>query len=323
TPGLTPDDPMPEAARKILRFHFLRMVHHEAGTRQGEDIEALHDMRVATRRMRAALQVFDDYLDRKKFRPFRKGLRRTARALGKVRDLDVFWEKTQHFLENAPEGTTLNLEPLRQVWAAEHEANRRKLLAYLDSPAYQNFKTRFDDFLQEPDAFALSPFSAEGLPRPYRLRHVAPAALYRRWAAVQAYDEWIARADLSLDQLHRLRIECKQLRYALEFFREVLGPEAKSLIKDIKALQNHLGDLQDAVVASGFLRNVLAWGTWTPPKGGAPPPPLDTLDIGGVALYLNARQQELRRLLETFPQTWQNLQQRHFGRRLAEAVKEL
>ncbi|MEJ2326812.1 MAG: CHAD domain-containing protein, partial [Chromatiaceae bacterium] len=88
-----------DAARKPLYFHFLRKLYHEPGTRLGEDIEELHDMRVATRRMRAAFQVFGDYLDMDKMKVFLKGLRRTGRALGAVRDLDVFWEKTQHYLE--------------------------------------------------------------------------------------------------------------------------------------------------------------------------------------------------------------------------------
>ncbi len=49
---------MSEAGRKTFRFHFRRMVYNEPGTRLGEDIEAMHDMRVATRRMRAAFRVF-------------------------------------------------------------------------------------------------------------------------------------------------------------------------------------------------------------------------------------------------------------------------
>ena len=61
TPGVGPDDPMSEAGRKTLRFHYQRMVHNEPGTRLGEDIEFLHDMRVATRRMRAAFRVFGSF----------------------------------------------------------------------------------------------------------------------------------------------------------------------------------------------------------------------------------------------------------------------
>ncbi len=100
--GLQADDLMTEGLRKIMHFQFQHMLYHEPGTQLGLDIEELHDMRVATRRMRAALQVFGDYLDEKTWAPFDKGLRRTGRVLGEVRDLDVFWEKTQHYLDTPP-----------------------------------------------------------------------------------------------------------------------------------------------------------------------------------------------------------------------------
>ena len=89
-PGITRDDTMAEAARKTLRYHFHQMLDNEAETRLGEDIEALHDMRVATRRMRTAFRVFADFLDADATAPYRKSLKRVGRALGEVRDLDVF-----------------------------------------------------------------------------------------------------------------------------------------------------------------------------------------------------------------------------------------
>src|SRR5262249_34583357 len=56
--GVRADEPMAEAGRKVLRFHYARMINQEEGVRQGADIEAVHDMRVATRRQRAALGLF-------------------------------------------------------------------------------------------------------------------------------------------------------------------------------------------------------------------------------------------------------------------------
>ena len=65
SPGILLADPMSEAGRKILGFHFARMINREAGTRSGEDIEALHDMRVAARRMRVALDLFGSFFKKK------------------------------------------------------------------------------------------------------------------------------------------------------------------------------------------------------------------------------------------------------------------
>ncbi len=57
------------------------------------------------------------------------------------------------------------------------------------------------------------------------------------------------------------------MRYTFEFFEEVLGPDAKPLIATTKDMQDHLGDLQDAVVTCTILRNFLTWGSWEPPAG--------------------------------------------------------
>jgi inorganic triphosphatase YgiF len=182
------DDTMAEAARKTLAFHFRRMLFHEPGTRLGKDIEALHDMRVATRRMRAAFGVFGDYLNLKALAPLPKGLRRTGRRLGTVRDLDVFWEKARRYLDALPEGRRDELAPLREVWQAERGAAREKMLVYLDGDGYARFKARFATLLQTPEAWPLPGLTEKGEALPRRLRHVVPMVVYRRLAEVLAYD---------------------------------------------------------------------------------------------------------------------------------------
>jgi CHAD domain-containing protein len=324
-PGLSVDDAMAEAARKTLYFHFQRMLYHEPGTRLGEDIEEVHDMRVATRRMRAAFRVFDDHLDMKQLKPILKDLRRTGRRLGAVRDLDVFWEKTQRYLDMLPPEQQGDLDPLREAWEAERERAREEMLAYLDSDRYARFKERFGEFLQTPSAGTLPTLSKKGEAVPHRLRHVVPVAVYQRLAAVQAYDEWVTRPDVPLERLHRLRIAAKRLRYTLEFFQEVLAPEAKGLIKEMKRLQDHLGDLQDAVVASNLLRDFLTWGTWghAQAQKKKAPLPVEPVVAPGVAAYLAARQTEIQHLLETFPQVWAYFQSPEFSRSVVLAVAPL
>jgi len=324
-PGLAADDSMAEAARKTLLFHFQRMLYHEPGTRLGGEIEELHDMRVATRRMRAALPVFGDYLDMEQMAPFVKGLRRTGRALGAVRDLDVFWEKTQAYLDALPPEQQSGLHLLRVVWEAERERVRARMLVYLDSDRYVRFKERFDEFLQTPGAGALPVLTEGGEPRSHRLRHVAPVVVYHRLAAVRAYDEWVTGPDVPLERLHQLRIAAKGLRYTMEYFQEILGPEAKDAIGEIKQLQDHLGDLQDAVVASNLLRDFLTWGTWGHRGFEEKRVALPTQPIvaPGVAAYLTARQVELQYLLDTFPQAWSPIQSPEFNQLFAAALAVL
>jgi CHAD domain-containing protein len=319
--GLSLDDPMAEAARKTLKFHFEQMLKHEAGTRDGSDIEELHDMRVATRRMRAALEVFDRYLDRAALKPYAKALRRTGRALGAVRDLDVFHEKAQAYLDRLPVERRAELNDLLEAWQREHDRARANLLKHLASDGYEQFKESFNEFLQTPGAGAAPIFSAEDEPLPYRVRHVVPRILFEGYEQVRAFTEWLTASDLT--RYHQLRIASKELRYTLEFFREVFGPQAKALIKNVKQLQDHLGDLQDASVACDIMRNFLMWGTWQPGKSARKQPSIQTVVNPGVALYLSARQDEIKALVNEFTSVWSPVTSEDFVRSLATLVADI
>ena len=312
-PGVEPDDTLSEAGRKVMGYHFAQMVLHEAGTRLGEDIEELHDMRVATRRMRAAFEVFRDAFEPKAVKPHLKGLRATGRALGRVRDLDVFIEKAQHYLDTLPQEQRSGLEPLLVLWENERQNGREKMLDHLNSEDFANFKRKFLKFVSTPGAGTRPVFEIS----PPLVQHIVPALIYTRLAAVRAYGPILESATIA--QLHSLRIEFKKLRYTLEFFREVLGEEAGELIEEIKNLQDHLGDLNDADVACSILRQFLdEWESrqvYTPISERENPEP--------VVAYLANKHAERYFLTTTFQDVWQGFDQPGMRTKLASAVAVL
>ena len=319
SPGVLPDDPMSEAGRKVLLFHFERMLQHEPGTRLGEDIEELHDMRVASRRMRSAFRVFSPYFDAAVLRPFLKGLRRTGRALGRVRDLDVFLEKAQRYqaTQVGTESPHLSphlyedLDPLFAEWQRQREAARERMLACLDGKRYQRFVQEFGQFLNTEGAGALPPPAARSSPQ--QVYQAAPILIYERFNVVRGYDSVIG--DAPLETFHALRTDCKRLRYTMEFFREVLGPEAKEVIREGVTLQDHLGNLNDADVASRLL--ICFLDQWSKHKR------RERTNISGVARYLVAKQNELHVLLDSFPEVWRHFNRPKMRRLLALAVSAL
>ena len=134
---------------------------------------------------------------------------------------------------------------------------------------------------------------------------------------VRAYRPIVNTA--TIPQLHALRIEFKRLRYALEFFVEVLGGEAKQVIDLIKKMQDHLGELHDADVACQILNSFL-----------------DNWDRGQIGLQLSARQNpepivnylayrhaERHRLLVTFPEAWDQFDQSETYQKVASAISIL
>jgi CHAD domain-containing protein len=319
--ALEPDDTMAQAGRKTLALHLRRMLQHETGVRLGQDIEAVHDMRVATRRMRAARRIFGAYLDAGQVAVLGRDLRRAGRLLGTVRDMDVFYEKAQRYLDGLAAEQRAGLDPLLAVWRARYAQARGELLAYLDGERYARFRERTVRFLQAPDPEAALHASEE--PRPHRLRQVVPVALYQGLATVRAYEEWLGGQSVPLGRYHQLRIASKGLRYTLEFFRDVLGPEAVVLVDRVKALQDHLGDLQDAVVACNLLRDFLTWGTWGQPAHVDDTWPTAPVLAPGVAAYLAFRQTEIQTLVESFPPVWEQVRGPEFGRLLAQSLSVL
>jgi CHAD domain-containing protein len=326
-PPMQPDEAMSEAGRKAMYTHFLKMLANEAGTRLGEDIEALHDMRVSTRRMRAAYRIFADYFVEKNIAAFNKGLRRTGALLGAVRDLDVLLDKAQAWesepVEPPADGPLpagdgslqagRSLEPLLADWRTRREVARRQMLDYLDSPTYRRFVADFQTFLTTPGAGAVA--IEPGTPAIYQVRHVAPRLIFSRYEVVRAYEPIIASAPLTT--YHALRIDFKRLRYALEFFRDVLGPETPGLIKTTTGMQDLLGALQDAYVAEGLIGDFLAALKAKRKKR------FDAGALAGVVAYLDAQRTVQQDLVLAFPPLWDQIVGVDFRRSLALAVAAL
>jgi CHAD domain-containing protein len=310
---------MSEAGRKTLWFHFLRLLKHEPGTRAGDDIEELHDMRVSTRRMRAALRVFGDFYQPEAIKPFNKSLRNVARALGYVRDLDVFEAKAAHYLQTLPDAAQDGLDSLVESWRQQREDARQRMIAFFDSSHYQKFKHEFAAFLQTEGAGArpIPELTPGKSPWPYLVRHVAPRLIYTRYETVRAYETVLDNAQI--ETLHALRIDCKYLRYTLEFLREALGPEAGDVIQEVKAMQDHLGDLNDAQVAIDILNKFLI--DWDVAQANVPL--VQRRSTEGIVTYLASRHAEKHRLVTTFPQAWDKLNRAEVRRWVALAVAAL
>lgn len=318
------EDSMAFVAHRIFEYQFSQMLAHEKGTRKGEDIEELHDMRVAVRRMRAAAIIFDNYLETKKVEPHIKGLKRTLGALGGVRDLDVFQEKAEIYLKTLPSGHEHDLDSFFLTLAEEREKAREDMLDYLDSEKYSRFKKDFSEFLDFPETWALPTTTEKHDSLPHRVKDVLPSILYARLADISAYSEWVEGPYISVERLHRLRIATKGLRYTLEFFENVLGKEIESLIKDFKALQDHLGDLHDSVVAAEMLGTYLKTGSW---RLSGSEKESDEKKVpenpGGIEAYLAYREGELLTLLDTFPEAWEKVRTGEFRKKIESAVRSL
>ena len=313
--GLNADDSLAEAGRKIWLYHFAIMLSHEKGTLRGDDIEELHDMRVATRRMRSAFDIFEPAFNPKIMKRYLNGLRGIGRVLGQVRDMDVLLGKALIYQGKLKEEARPGLDALLDAWLQVIDKKRSKLTKHLQSSGYQRFKQDFNHFVQisVDDRGSSNP----GIGTTSRIRDIIPVLVYSRYAAVRTYDAILPSA--SITQLHALRIEFKKFRYTLEYFREILGEGTAKAINELKQYQDHLGELHDADVACQLVRGFLkSWEenqTQTPIHERINPEPMVT-----YLAYLHA---ERYRLMVTFPELWQDFSRVEFRQNMSQAISRL
>jgi triphosphatase len=284
-PTAIPDRPtLGEVAYAVLRRTTLAMLAHEPGTRLGEDPEELHDMRVATRRLRAALSLFAEALPVRAGR-IRDELGWLAGLLGGVRDLDVELDHMEQWrAEMDPEDRDAVADLSARLDQHRDEA-RRALLGSLDSARYQRLVSALVSVLQRgpsrrlPAARALA---VAAVPDLVGARHQAASKAARR----------ARRSGLPSD-CHRLRIRTKRLRYALEFVAEVYQEKSAGFVRQLVGLQDALGLLQDSEVARARLRaQVLEAGSGLKPH---------TVFVMGMSAERHRRQAE--QLRQSLPQT--------------------
>ncbi|MER6102041.1 CYTH and CHAD domain-containing protein [Streptomyces sp. NPDC001832] len=214
--------------------------------------DSVHQMRVATRRLRSAMRTYRRILDRGVTDPIGGELKWLAAELGIDRDQEVLDARLRARLDALP--GTLILGPVRgrlRIWsAARRGGSRRRTVGVLDGKRYLVLLERLDALLAAPPL----------LPAASR----APEQELSR-AVLKEYERLATRVGHALElppghdrdlALHDARKAAKRARYAAEAARPVLGKPAKRFAKRMKALQTLLGDHQDSVVARDALRNL-------------------------------------------------------------------
>ncbi|WP_243653399.1 CHAD domain-containing protein [Pseudonocardia endophytica] len=251
-----PGDPAVHHVRVLLDKRLRSLLRHEPGTRNGADIEDLHQMRVAVRRMRAALKSARPLLDAAWADGLRSELGWLGRALGPSRDLDVMIDRLRGETATLPPAERSAGDLLVGRLDVERVTARRAMNADLDDPRYGAVVRRLVDAVAEP-----LPEPPEGVARPELVDLVRAEARKLDKAVRRAGDD---PPDMTL---HDLRIRTKRLRYTGELVEPAMRtdkgkrtPAAKTVRKVLKAaaeLQEVLGDHQDACVAEHRIRQLL------------------------------------------------------------------
>jgi CHAD domain-containing protein len=219
------------------------LVRNHLGARDG-DPDAVHDMRVATRRLRATLRTFRGLWDRRESEAVRDELRRLGHLLGTVRDTQVLAARLTGAVHAEPPELVLG-----PVAARISARSATALAAAVDELRAALDADRFADLLRRLDALVEGPVA-----RPVQARWVTKRVRRAVRREDRRLDRALASADVPDDALHEARKAYKTARYAVEVRRPAAGRPAATLVKRLKELQDRLGGHQDSAVAREVLR---------------------------------------------------------------------
>jgi CHAD domain-containing protein len=247
TTDLTPQSSWVELGLRNLRSQAQILRHAEPLAWESVHIEGVHEMRITTRRIRAALRAFAQVLPQNHARELATDIRWVGQALGEVRDLDVHLERLREYRDVLhPEDSLLLGTYQRHLLKARRQA-LSQLCRSLESERYARLTTHLREFLNL--SRQQSPASASTT-----IENMAQAYLPPLIRRVLKRGRAIC-PDSPPERLHRLRIEIKRLRYQLEYLAGPYGELLAGITRRLRKLQNTLGNHQDAWVARDHLNS--------------------------------------------------------------------
>ena len=240
-----------------MRAHLAEQVEEllaRAVTTRLDRPDALHRMRVATRRLRSALATFRPLLDRERTDPVREELRWLAGVLGVARDAEVMRVRLRGLLAAEPDELVDDdvRHRVDRLMGERYRAGHDAVLAALDGDRYRRLVADLEQLAAAPPFLPAAADDADDvLPRLVR-------RTWRRLDRTMSAAERAPRGPVQDALLHRVRKDAKRSRYAAEAVRPVVGRDARRYAKAVARLQESLGDLQDGVVTRQVLYELAA-----------------------------------------------------------------
>ncbi len=228
------------------------------GVKTAQDIEHIHRMRVASRRLRAALPLFASCFPEKKYQQWMEEVRTVTRALGEARDIDVqtaFLTKiikkrdSRRHAYSPDNALSISLTgDVETILLLQLQKKRLKLqkavVSSLDKLEKSGVIDEMRVFFHNQEMRAKS---TRKKPSPYGIAPVAASRIAGRLTNLHSYEEWVHNPD-AIAEHHAIRIAAKKLRYTMEVYGPLYRRGLKKPLSRVKRIQEILGDLHDCDV---------------------------------------------------------------------------
>lgn len=240
-------------AAKVLLRYLAQLSARVHGVRHEEDIEYVHQMRVASRRLRNALDLFAEALPGKLQKRWMKQIRRVTKSLGAARDLDVQTAAVKKYLDKLKSKDDrkyrAGAERLLLRLSQQRQAMQGRVVAAMDRLESESTLEKMREALMAMKVRARLDESADS----DRVLHKTANDVIRlRLEQMLAYEPFV-HSPQHVEELHAMRIAAKHLRYTMEAYSAVYEDRLKEQIKTVREIQTLLGDIHDADVWLDFV----------------------------------------------------------------------
>lgn len=274
------------AVKVILENLLNKSKEQERGIIDDIDTEFLHDFRVSIRRARVAVGQCREIFIPEKYEALREALKSVHRVTGPLRDIDVMLMDEPYYHSLVPEQLSEGLNIFFNYIRTLREEEHRKLVEFIASEEYA-------ERIALGSSFCTSPVQETCKPETVPIIRTAAAVILRRFKKLRKRIDKLLKGT---ETIHEVRIDCKKLRYLLEFFSQLFpGQKVKKTIKKLKKFQNSLGDLHDVKVQQQILMESLdrmQHSEYASAEANAA--------IGGIVTVLSSKEREIEGTLHTF-----------------------
>ena len=265
--------------------HFQKTLKHEPEVLKDQEPEELHQMRIGIRRLRSAAQGFGLVVALPKAAQDQK-ISKIARCLGDLRDLDVLLEALENrYKPNLPTLEQVEIDQALQKLREQRHQAFKKVRKIMKHRSYIMFKEKLQEWLNNPIYRDISQLPIQRVLPDLLLPEISQLFLHPGWLVGIEKEDLETRdnhdlllqktnskyqvikinnetsainiSDVEEKNLHSLRKKVKRVRYQMSLFTEFYGSTYEAYLKDMKELQEYLGDIQDSVVLRNFLESIL------------------------------------------------------------------
>ncbi len=242
-----------DEAAKVILYSLVDIIHiNEDGVKRDIDPEFLHDYRVVVRQTRSALGQIKSVFPAEITTRYKRDFKLVGQMTNKLRDFDVYLMAKNSYKAMLPDILQDDIDPLFDYLSQKREKALEEVVVGLNSEEYTRILKDWDNFLTEGSTDLSNPKEAD---RP--IIDLACERIYNKYVRIVKRGNRLLKTQNDV-KMHSLRVQCKELRYMMEFFKSLFPrKQMKYLINQLKMLQSNLGDFNDYCIQEEYLLDIV------------------------------------------------------------------